>query len=211
MILRLTAAIAMLGCGADSSPNFIGDLHEPVSNRRRRRQPAPRLVQPQARDRARETGAAGVLVQAAARSTTCRSTTRTTTRNPAESVKRLKSEISGRAGPAVRHARIQPLDARRAEERDRPRVAPVWPERLGGQAGRRASAFRSAPSARRWRNSTCATCSPTWTCRRSASPKPSSRPRRVVRRRPATSAADSRKFLQGWMDRYVAWVKKHAG
>ena len=22
---------------------------------------------------------------------------------------------------------------------------------------------------------------------------------------------DSRKFLQGWMDRYVAWVKKHAG
>ena len=23
--------------------------------------------------------------------------------------------------------------------------------------------------------------------------------------------ADSRKFLQGWMDRYLAWVKKHAG
>jgi chromate reductase len=23
--------------------------------------------------------------------------------------------------------------------------------------------------------------------------------------------ADSRKFLQGWMDRYVAWVKAHAG
>jgi len=23
--------------------------------------------------------------------------------------------------------------------------------------------------------------------------------------------ADSKKFLQGWMDRYVAWVKKHAG
>lgn len=23
--------------------------------------------------------------------------------------------------------------------------------------------------------------------------------------------ADSRQFLQGWMDRYVAWVKKHAG
>ena len=23
--------------------------------------------------------------------------------------------------------------------------------------------------------------------------------------------ADSRKFLQGWMDQYVAWVKKHAG
>jgi len=22
---------------------------------------------------------------------------------------------------------------------------------------------------------------------------------------------DSRKFLQGWMDRYVGWVKKHAG
>lgn len=21
---------------------------------------------------------------------------------------------------------------------------------------------------------------------------------------------DSRKFLQGWMDRYVAWVKRHA-
>ncbi|MGH8176498.1 MAG: NADPH-dependent FMN reductase [Steroidobacter sp.] len=24
------------------------------------------------------------------------------------------------------------------------------------------------------------------------------------------SSADSRKFLQGWMDKYVAWVKKHA-
>jgi len=25
-----------------------------------------------------------------------------------------------------------------------------------------------------------------------------------------TLGQDSRKFLQGWMDRYVAWVKKHA-
>lgn len=24
-------------------------------------------------------------------------------------------------------------------------------------------------------------------------------------------AGDSRKFLQGWMDRYVNWVKKHTG
>jgi chromate reductase len=23
-------------------------------------------------------------------------------------------------------------------------------------------------------------------------------------------AAENKKFLQGWMDRYVAWVKKHA-
>ena len=23
--------------------------------------------------------------------------------------------------------------------------------------------------------------------------------------------ADSRKFLQGWMDRYIAWVVKHPG
>jgi chromate reductase len=25
------------------------------------------------------------------------------------------------------------------------------------------------------------------------------------------ASAGSKKFLQGWMDRYVAWVKRHAG
>jgi len=25
------------------------------------------------------------------------------------------------------------------------------------------------------------------------------------------AAADSRKFLQGWMDQFAAWVKRHAG
>ena len=39
----------------------------------------------------------------------------------------------GCPGPSVRHARIQPLDARRAQERDRPCFAPLWPERVGGK------------------------------------------------------------------------------
>ena len=42
---------------------------------------------------------------------------------------------SGRCG-AVRHARIQPLGARRAEERDRRRLASLRQERVGRQAGR---------------------------------------------------------------------------
>ena len=53
--------------------------------------------------------------------------------NQAESVKRLKGRDRRRAGASLRDARIQPLDPRRAQERDRPWLAALWPERLGGK------------------------------------------------------------------------------
>ena len=54
---------------------------------------------------------------------------------PAESVKRLKSYLLACAGPAVRDAGIQPLDAGRAEKRDRSRLVPTARARAGKPAG----------------------------------------------------------------------------
>ncbi len=70
----------------------------------------------------------------------------------------------GGARPAVRDAGVQPLDAGRAQERDRPRVAALWAERVGRQAGGRDRRFRGCHRYRRSPSSTCATCSPTSTC-----------------------------------------------
>jgi hypothetical protein len=57
--------------------------------------------------------------------------------NQAEPVRRLKSEIAGAQAVLFVTPRVQPLHSGRAEERDRQRVAPLWPERLG-PASRRA-------------------------------------------------------------------------
>jgi chromate reductase len=69
---------------------------------------------------------------------------------------------------------------------------------------------RSEPSARPWRNSICATFWPIWMCGRSLSRKRSSMPGTGVFDDADNFAESSGKFLQNWMDRYVAWIKQHA-
>ena len=55
-------------------------------------------------------------------------------------------------------------------------VSKQWSPKIGAQGCVVIdNSSRPARSARRWRNSTCATCSPIWTCRRCRARKPSSR------------------------------------
>ena len=117
----------------------------------------------------------------------------------------------GRRRPAVRDAGIQPLDPRRAEERARPRLAALRPERLGRQAGRRGGRVGRRGRHRHRRSSTCATSWPTSTCRRWASPRSSSRTRKACSTTRGIIAEGSKQFLQGWVDKYVAWIKTHTG
>ncbi len=119
--------------------------------------------------------------------------------NQAESVKRMKGEIAASAGHTVCYARIQPFDPRRAQERDRPCLAALWPERLGRQAGRSAGyfAWRS-----RYRHGTTAFAQYSRGRRRtdtSPNPKHSSRQRKDCLTRTATSAQAARSSCRtGW-------------
>jgi hypothetical protein len=51
--------------------------------------------------------------------------------NQAESVKRLKCEITAAQGVKLLRPNTTAL-SRRSQERHRPRLAPLWPKRLGG-------------------------------------------------------------------------------
>ena len=112
----------------------------------------------------------------------------------------------------VRDRRIQPLDSGRAQERARPCLAALWAERLGRQTG---GHHRRIDRRHRHRPSRNCTCAPSWpisTCPRSDSPRPTCRSRTASSTKPATSPiAETRKFLHGWMDKYVAWVKRLTG
>jgi len=117
-----------------------GDRHELIPNRRCRRQPSQRFVQPQAGQRHRKTGAAGLLVPTG---TNRRLAALQPGRRCGPGRVRQAAEARNHRfpWPVVHHRRIQPFDPRGAQERDRPRLAPVWPERLGGQARRRDGGF----------------------------------------------------------------------
>jgi hypothetical protein len=54
----------------------------------------------------------------------------------ADAVKRLKAEIIGSHGVLFVTAEYNRFDPWRAQECNRPRFAPVWPKRLGREAGR---------------------------------------------------------------------------
>jgi len=57
--------------------------------------------------------------------------------NQAEQVKRLKSEITGSQGLLFVDTRVQSVDTWRTEECDRPCLAALWSERVGGKTCRR--------------------------------------------------------------------------
>ena len=57
------------------------------------------------------------------------------TASPRRSGRRSATASRGRR-TAVRHARIQPVDARRPQERDRRRLAAAWPQCMERQARR---------------------------------------------------------------------------
>ena len=67
--------------------------------------------------------------------------------DPPPVVREFKEAIAKSDAVLFVHARIQPFDARRAEERHRRRIAPLRQERMDGQAGARSSAYLRARSA----------------------------------------------------------------
>ncbi len=129
---------------------------------------------------------------------------------PSGPVLRLRNEIKVGAGPAVRHPRIQPLASRRAQERHRPRFAPPRPERLGGQAGRHPGRFhrrsrRHAMAQQHLRNILAYLDVPTL-----CQPEAFIQAKEGLFDEAGGIGPASLKFLQNWMDHFVAWVKKFA-
>ena len=102
-----------------------GDDHESIPHRSRCRQPSQRVVQPPARRRHREAGAARVFVRAVGhrRSAALQPGRR---REPGRIGQ--AAEGSRRRVPrvGVRHRRVQPLDSRCSQECDRPCLATIW-------------------------------------------------------------------------------------
>ena len=130
-------------------------------------------------------------------------------RSQAPEVQRLKSEL--RAVDAVMFvtAGVQPLDSRRAQER----ASITRRDRMGRAPGPEnrpaSSALRSARSAPRWRSSHLRTIlayldMPTL-----------GQPEAYIQVKDGffddagnIANAETRKFLHGWMDKYVTWVKR---
>ena len=114
--------------------------------------------------------------------------------SPAESVKRLKAEITAAQGllfVTPEYNRSIPGVLKNAiDHASRPYGQSVW-------AGKpECWAPPSVPSARRWRSSICATSSPTSTFPRWASPKPSSMPRTDCSMAAAISGPTARSFCK---------------
>ena len=130
----------------------------------------------------------------------------------APEVQRLKSEL--RACDAVlfvtpEYNRSIPGVLKNAH---RPRVAARTARARGPASPRASSALGRRDRHRHGATAPAHHARAISTCRRSGSPRPTSRSRTASSTRRATSPnAETRKFLHGWMDKYVAWVKKLTG
>jgi chromate reductase len=130
--------------------------------------------------------------------------------NPAESVKRLKGEIS--AAQAVifvtpEYNRSMPGVLKNAiDHASRPYGQNAWAGKPAGVIGVSIGAAGTALAQQHLRNVLAYLDIPTL-----------AQPEAFIQAKDGLFDSDgnigeaSRKFLQGWMDKYVAWVKKHAG
>ena len=105
----------------------------------------------------------------------------------AESVKRLKAEIAAAQGllfvTAEYNRSIPGVLKNAIDHASRPYGKSAWAGKPAGVLGVSIGAIGTSP----WRNSICAMFSRTWTCRRLANPKHSSRQRKGCSTRPVTS------------------------
>jgi chromate reductase len=129
--------------------------------------------------------------------------------NPAESVKRLKAEIQ--AAQAVlfvtpEYNRSMPGVLKNAiDHASRPYGQSAWAGKPAGVLGISIGAIGTAIAQQHLRNSLAYLDMPTL-----------GQPEAFIQARDGLfdgtggiGNPDTKKFLQGWMDRYVAWVKKH--
>jgi chromate reductase len=128
---------------------------------------------------------------------------------PAETVKRLKSEITAARGllfVTPEYNRSIPGVLKNAiDHASRPYGQSVWGGKPAGVLGVSVGAIGAAMAQQHLRNMLAYLDVPTL-----GQPEAFIQAKEGLFDTSGNIGADSRKFLQEWMDRYVAWVKKHA-
>ena len=129
---------------------------------------------------------------------------------PAETVKRLKAEITAARGllfVTPEYNRSIPGVLKNAiDHASRPYGQSVWGGKPAGVIGVSVGAIGTAMAQQHLRNMLAYLDVPTL-----GQPEAFIQSKEGLFDANGNIGPDSRKFLQGWMDRYVAWVKKHAG
>jgi chromate reductase len=128
----------------------------------------------------------------------------------ADSVQRLKAEISASQGLLFltpEYNRSIPGVLKNAlDHASRPYGQSAWPGKPAGVLGVSVGAIGTALAQQHWRNILAYLDVPTL-----GQPEAFIHAKEGLFDAEGNIGADSRKFLQNWMDQYVAWVKKHAG
>ena len=130
--------------------------------------------------------------------------------SPAEPVKRLKGEITDARGllfVTPEYNRSIPGVLKNAiDHASRPYGKSVWAGKPAGVLGASVGAIGTAVAQQHLRNVLAYLDVPTL-----GQPEAFIHAKEGLFDPNGNIGADSKKFLQDWMDRYVAWVKKHAG
>jgi len=130
--------------------------------------------------------------------------------NQAESVKRLKGEITAARGllfvTAEYNRSIPGVLKNAIDHASRPYGSSVWAGKPAGVLGASIGAIGTAVAQQHLRTILAYLDVPTL-----GQPEAFIHAKDGLFDPSGNIGADSRKFLQDWMDRYVAWVKKHAG
>jgi len=130
--------------------------------------------------------------------------------NPAESVKRLKAEITAAQGllfVTPEYNRSIPGVLKNAiDHASRPYGQSAWAGKPAGVIGVSIGAIGTAMAQQHLRNVLAYLDVPTL-----GQPEAFIQAKDGLFDEAGNIGADSKQFLQNWMDRYVAWVKKHAG
>lgn len=130
--------------------------------------------------------------------------------NQAPSVKRLKDEIKAARGllfvTAEYNRSIPGVLKNALDHASRPYGTSVWAGKPAGVLGASIGAIGTAVAQQHLRTVLAYLDVPTL-----GQPEAFIQAKEGLFDASGDIGADSRKFLQGWMDRYVAWVKKHAG
>jgi chromate reductase len=128
---------------------------------------------------------------------------------PAETVKRLKAEITAARGllfVTPEYNRSIPGVLKNAiDHASRPYGQSVWGGKPAGVIGVSVGAIGTAMAQQHLRNMLAYLDVPTL-----GQPEAFIQAKEELFDAAGNVGADSRKFLQDWIDRYVAWVKKHA-
>src|ERR1035437_5524013 len=129
--------------------------------------------------------------------------------SPAESVKRMKTEIAAAQGllfvTAEYNRSIPGVLKNAIDQASRPYGQSAWAGKPAGVLGVSVGAIGTSMAQQHLRNVLAYLDVPTL-----GQPEAFIQAKEGLFDKTGNIGADSRKFLQDWMDRYVVWVKKHA-